>query len=84
MNSSGKAHYKIKGLKPAAYSAPVLSGTLLILAFPPFEQGYLAWIALTPLLWFCLKAAPRQAFLAAYYLDFPSTSILIYIYRVYS
>lgn len=71
MNSSGKAHYKIKGLMPAAYSAPVLSGTLLILAFPPFEQGYLAWIALTPLLWFCLKAAPRQALLGGFLFGLP-------------
>lgn len=71
MNNLGRAHIKNKGIKPAAYGAPLLSGALLILAFPPFEQGYLAWIALTPLLWFCLKAAPRQAFLGGLLFGLP-------------
>lgn len=32
-------------------------------AFPPFNQGYLAWAALVPLLWFSRHAAPKAAFL---------------------
>jgi apolipoprotein N-acyltransferase len=48
-------------LSRRAYLLPVLSALLLILAFPPFEQGYLAWVALTPLICFCLQASPRQA-----------------------
>lgn len=37
---------------------------LLILAFPPFEQGYLAWVALLPLLFVIFKASPAGAFKA--------------------
>lgn len=55
----------------AYYSAPVLSGLALILAFPPFEQGYLAWLLLTPFFWFCLKAAPRQALLGGFLFSLP-------------
>jgi apolipoprotein N-acyltransferase len=44
------------------YGWPLFSGLLLAAAFPPLNQGYLAWLALTPLLWFCLRASPRQAF----------------------
>ena len=43
------------------YLLPLLSGLVLILAFPPFEQGWLAWFALMPLIRFCLQAEPRQA-----------------------
>ncbi len=57
-------------LKNTAYILPVLSGAVLILAFPPFEQGYLAWLALAPLLWFCLNATPRQAFFGGFLFAF--------------
>ncbi|HHX87654.1 MAG TPA: apolipoprotein N-acyltransferase [Firmicutes bacterium] len=43
------------------YLLPVCSGLLLILAFPRFEQGYLAWFALMPLLWFTINNPPRKA-----------------------
>ncbi len=71
MIDSGKMHPRREGLKPAAFGAPILAGALLILAFPPFEQGYLAWFALTPLLWFCLKAPPRQALLGGLLFGLP-------------
>jgi apolipoprotein N-acyltransferase len=43
-------------------SAAVLSGLLLTLCFPPFDQGWLCWIALTPLisaLWFSYENGRR-------------------------
>ncbi len=39
-----------------------LSGVLLILAFPPFDVGWLAWIALTPLVIALHRMPLRQAF----------------------
>ncbi|MBI3616406.1 MAG: apolipoprotein N-acyltransferase [Candidatus Omnitrophica bacterium] len=40
-----------------------LSAALLILSYPPFDFGWVAWVALVP--WLCAiqAAAPRQAFL---------------------
>ena len=37
-------------LKAWPWAAAALSGLLLILCFPPWNQGWLCWIALTPLL----------------------------------
>jgi apolipoprotein N-acyltransferase len=37
-------------LKAWPWAAAALSGVLLILCFPPWNQGWLCWIALTPLL----------------------------------
>ncbi|MEW5784703.1 MAG: apolipoprotein N-acyltransferase [Bacillota bacterium] len=54
-----------------AYLIPLISGIALIPAFPPLDQGYLAWLALTPLLWFCLKARPRQAVAAGFIFGIP-------------
>lgn len=54
-----------------AYFLPLLSGLALMPAFPPLEHGYLAWIALIPLLWFCLKASPRQALTGGFIFGFP-------------
>ena len=48
-------------ISPLIFLAPLLSGLALIPAYPPLDQGYLGWIALIPLLWFCLKASPCQA-----------------------
>jgi len=60
-----------KNARLAAYGAPVISGVVLILAFPPYEQGYLGWFALIPLLWFCLIATPRQALLGGLLFSLP-------------
>jgi apolipoprotein N-acyltransferase len=46
------------------YPAALLSACLLITAFPPFEQGYIAWVALIPLISCLLKAEPRRSFKA--------------------
>jgi len=42
--------------------ASLLSGVLLILAFPPYSQGWLAWVALVPLLIALSNVGPRQGF----------------------
>lgn len=50
--------------------AAALSGVLLLLSFPPFEQDWLAWLALTPLLaavWF--RKGPPLKCLALGYLS---------------
>ncbi len=52
---------------------PLASGILLIFAFPRFEQGYLAWAALIPLLWVCLQVKPTQAFRAGLVFGLPFT-----------
>lgn len=48
----------------------LLSALLLILSYPPFDQGWLAWVALIP--WLCALrgVAPRQAFLRGYFVGF--------------
>src|SRR4051794_28025981 len=37
-------------LRAWPWAAAALSGVLLILCFPPWNQGWLCWIALTPLI----------------------------------
>ena len=59
-----------------AYLLPLLSGIALIPAFPPANQGYLAWIALVPFFWFCLQARPGQALLGGYLFGIPLHSYL--------
>lgn len=41
--------------------APVCTGLLLFLSFPPFEIPFCGWIALVPLILACTGAAPRRA-----------------------
>ncbi len=53
--------------------APLLSGILIIFAFPPFEQGYITWFALLPLLWACVKITPVKAFKAGFIFSLPFT-----------
>lgn len=50
---------------------PLISGIALIAAFPPFEQGYLAWIVLLPLLDTCLNNNPGRAFWAGVVFGLP-------------
>lgn len=50
---------------------PLLSGVILIAAFPPFEQGYIAWAALLPLLATCLNVNPSRAFRAGLVFGLP-------------
>ncbi|MFO7952242.1 MAG: apolipoprotein N-acyltransferase [Bacillota bacterium] len=55
---------------------PLVSGILLIFAFPRFDQGYLAWAALVPMLWICLQVKPGQAFRAGFVFGLPFTIYL--------
>lgn len=41
--------------------AAVLSGLLLAMAFPPFESGQVAWVALIPLLLALLASSPERS-----------------------
>ncbi len=42
---------------------PALSGLLLFCSFPRIGQGYIAWVALVPLIWFSARcASKKQAF----------------------
>ncbi|MEW5922201.1 MAG: apolipoprotein N-acyltransferase [Bacillota bacterium] len=42
---------------------PLLSALLLILSFPAFNKGYLAWFSLLPLFFYCRETGPgRRAF----------------------
>ena len=56
----------------SSYLLPAfLSGIIMIAAYPPLEQGYLAWIALLPLLGTCLKVSPPRAFWAGFIFGLP-------------
>ncbi len=50
---------------------PLFSGVAIIAAFPPFEQGYVTWAALLPLLWTCLQVSPLRAFWAGFVFGLP-------------
>ncbi len=63
-------HYK--------YAAPLFSGLIIILAFPPFDQGYLAWVALIPLFWTCLNSTKVDAFKAGFLFSLPFTLYVNY------
>lgn len=47
---------------------PILSGILLILAYPPYNLEFLAWIALIPLFWFIAlkQISPKKALIGGF------------------
>ncbi len=49
----------------------LLSGLLLITAFPPFELGFMTWFALLPLLIACLNSSPKKAFWVGFIFGLP-------------
>jgi apolipoprotein N-acyltransferase len=74
---------KILSHKYSFLLPPLISGIILIAAFPPFEQGYLAWFALLPLLGTCLKVKPTRAFWAGLVFGLPLNLYLnLYLARV--
>jgi apolipoprotein N-acyltransferase len=48
---------------PSAFILALISGLLLVAAFPKIDQGWMAWFALVPLLLALRKAGPRAGFL---------------------
>ena len=46
----GELHFHMNK-RPNPYLLTVVSGILLVLAFPPFNMWFLAWIALVPFLY---------------------------------
>lgn len=46
--------------------APVLSGALLVLTFPPYDLGWLAWVGLVPLLFVISRISPWHAFILSF------------------
>lgn len=46
-----------------AFLLPILSGVLLVLAYPPYDLEFLIWIALIPLFWFLAlkQTSPKNA-----------------------
>ena len=47
---------------------PLLTAALLILSYPGFDQGWLAWAALAPLAWHILDSKTLKAALAGGFL----------------
>jgi len=62
---------KIKNLLHNNYILALLSGLLLITAFPPFELGFMAWFSLLPLLIACMKSSPKKAFWVGFVFGLP-------------
>jgi apolipoprotein N-acyltransferase len=48
------------------FIAPVLSGALLVLTFPPYDLGWLAWVGLVPLFYVISGVSPAYAFLLTF------------------
>jgi apolipoprotein N-acyltransferase len=70
-------------IKIKDYILAVLSGLLLISAFPKFNLEILAWVALIPWLWSIQKKSPLQAALLGFVCGFVFFTGLIYwVYNV--
>jgi len=52
--------------RPAQLTAALISGVGCVLAFPPADLGFLAWVALVPLFLAASGGAPRAAFWLGY------------------
>ncbi|MBI4685740.1 MAG: apolipoprotein N-acyltransferase [Nitrospirae bacterium] len=53
------------------YGHAVISGIILIFAFPAFDFSFLAWVALTPFLISLLNKRPAEAFRAGFFMGIP-------------
>ncbi|HKA93407.1 MAG TPA: hypothetical protein VKE97_06355, partial [Acidimicrobiia bacterium] len=58
--------------------ASVVSGVLLALAFPAFDLGPLALVALVPLIWAWRETTPRRAALYGFVFGVVFAGILLY------
>lgn len=50
---------------------PAAAGVVCIAAFPPLDFGFLAWLALLPLLYIVFQVSPRRAFWAGFSFGLP-------------
>ncbi len=65
------------------YCAALLSGLVLILAYPPFDLGFVAWVALIPLIFCACVLPPAKAFAAGFLFALPFNLYLnLYLGRV--
>ncbi|HEY3247895.1 MAG TPA: apolipoprotein N-acyltransferase [bacterium] len=62
---------------------PVLSGIFFSLAFPSVDAGYLAWIALVPLLVSIANSSPRESFVLGYLSGFLGFAIILSWMRLF-
>ncbi len=53
------------------YLSAIFSGLILIPAYPPFEFGFLAWLALIPLIYCVFRLPPAKAFAAGFLFALP-------------
>ncbi len=53
------------------FGVSLSSGLILILAYPPLDLGFLAWLALIPLLYSSLELSPLKAFCAGFIFALP-------------
>jgi apolipoprotein N-acyltransferase len=53
------------------YCAALFSGLVLILAYPPFDLGFVAWVALIPLIYSAFELPPVKAFAAGFLFALP-------------
>lgn len=52
--------------KPVFLSGPIISGALLVLAFPDYNQAWIGWIGVVPLMLCIRRLTPWQAFFAGW------------------
>lgn len=55
------ARWGLAGARPM-HAAPLVAAGLCTMAFPPFDAGVLAWIALAPLVYACVPLSTSSAF----------------------
>lgn len=87
---NGRTHAKVAGQglfrtirmpqkEPALLLYPLLTGVLTWACFPKLNQGYLAWVALAPLIFFLLKTRRiRAAFFAGWLAGTAEFLLLLY------
>jgi len=72
-----------QGNEKRYYCGALLSGLILILAYPPFDLGFVAWVALIPLIACAFVLPPAKAFIAGFLFALPFNLYLnLYLSKV--